>query len=233
MTKTLFLHIGTHKTGTTSIQAYLRDNAEAIERSGIAVRLENRANGESDANNMDFAHVILRESLMTGQRIRMGFPRQSLWTRVKFIRQFRRYLRSQDNKNVVVSAEALCFARTALERILVRACIASTGFRIKTILVKRNLDDWKSSWLNQLQKDAPVRAYLESTEIPDRIDKPWYFQFGAIVRFWQKFGNVIIICYDKEMQRCGSIIPAFLKTLNVTTNGNVEIFLNARHNVHQ
>lgn len=33
--KTIYLHIGTHKTGTTSIQNYLQDNIELLPASGI------------------------------------------------------------------------------------------------------------------------------------------------------------------------------------------------------
>ena len=35
--RTLFVHIGTHKTGTSSIQAFLRDQAAALQRCGIYV----------------------------------------------------------------------------------------------------------------------------------------------------------------------------------------------------
>lgn len=58
MKKTLFLHIGVHKTGSTSIQAFAQRQRDALARQGLHVV---RAGQTPDGNHVSLAHALPRD----------------------------------------------------------------------------------------------------------------------------------------------------------------------------
>lgn len=52
--KTLYVHIGTHKTGTTSIQAFLREHADALLACGVYVPASTTLYAQSGHHNIGF-----------------------------------------------------------------------------------------------------------------------------------------------------------------------------------
>ena len=67
--KRVFLHIGTHKTGTTAIQAFLMKNEQGLRQQGILFPVSGRP--ERDAS-VGFGHHLLARSLTGGHGIEVG-----------------------------------------------------------------------------------------------------------------------------------------------------------------
>lgn len=79
----LFLHVGTHKTGTTSFQAYLLDNRARIRSQGVAVATEKHPKLGLMANCFSLPNTVLRPALMTIARMTGTAKNPGLWQRTK------------------------------------------------------------------------------------------------------------------------------------------------------
>ena len=112
MPRTIFLHAGKHKTGSTSIQHYLADNAEFLANLGLAT-VENifeivpKRKATAMVNCFDIAHCIIRPELNTP--IRLRYPELAAPTleqqRLRALRINER-LMAKPGHALIISAEA-------------------------------------------------------------------------------------------------------------------------------
>jgi succinoglycan biosynthesis protein ExoM len=65
----LVLHLGTHKTGTTSIQHFMSSNREALKRQGILYPDSKPFFGGSSQAHHEFAHAVARDAIGGDRRI--------------------------------------------------------------------------------------------------------------------------------------------------------------------
>lgn len=225
MRKTLIFHIGTHKTGTTSLQSCLRENHEYLKSCGIFVRMEDRGPPHAKANNQDLAHAFLRRNLASGYRLTTG-AKHTIFVQLKRAWRFRRQLKKLDSSCCVVSAEAFCFARTRWEQLLLRLCTMYTGYDVKVIVVRRSKEGWQRSWNNQLMKNPRIKAHFDQHDYPTRIDKSWYYEFDKILEFWNGVGDVAVVDYEEALKNDGSVIPSILRLIGAPEGLQQPAFLN-------
>lgn len=196
---TLWLHIGTHKTGSTSIQKALREKENPLNDRGIALY------GESNA--WELSHTFLRPSLMTPMR---ASGKAVVPKNVTDISKTRRHLRNMRGTygDMIISAEAFCFMREALEGYAIKSIVTRGFSQVNIVVAFRNVTDWKASHNDQLEKYGLLE---QQNALPEaqRTNGEWYYDHAAIRTFWSTIGDVTVLDYDAEVDKAGSILPGF------------------------
>ncbi|RME17662.1 MAG: hypothetical protein D6801_02920, partial [Alphaproteobacteria bacterium] len=197
--KNLYLHVGTHKTGTTSFQKSLRANRAGLIRQGFfpfGVRFKTGGKPRKRLSYHAFSltHIILRPELAGNRRASLGLdtaPEAVAELRARLLRR----LRAREEESIIVSAESLCFLRTPEEKGELQRFLADVGRAVKVVLVFRNEADWRASWTNQLTKNRPEGSRGRRGDRPDaqRLNGEWYYDKPAIIAFWKDIGELTIL----------------------------------------
>ena len=176
----LILHIGPHKTGTSSFQHWLRDNAATLAEVGLAVPVDLL---NANANGAPLAHALL------------AAPKDRTSAQSDLVTRFEQFCAAHPTSSVILSAERLSqllFSdrigedgksiresdrQKEQEALRVHAALASLGFdRIDIILLIRDQVGFlTSAYVQQLKTmnarwdfatrplpDMPVRRYVDS-----------------------------------------------------------------------
>ena len=201
--KRAIVHIGTHKTGSTSLQYWLTENAEELARThGLGVYRPIHPNGRELAlwcASPDRSIPTIRE---------IPEWRSDTWREQSF-----GHIRSEverDDEVVIFSNETLSLMRSPHELENLRALLAPR--EVDIVLVTRRREDFLRSWREQLTRDGfalssdPTSfAYLEHDS--------WLVDYDEIVSANSRvFGadRVHRVDYDDAMTRYASIIPAVM-----------------------
>ncbi len=216
--KKIYLHIGKHKTGSTSIQQYIDRNRSFLAENKIFV-LDNsvsdlvRKRIIVPTNCTSIAHIAIRNNLQTQIRIRNLDIQRHFLKKIKDAIIMNGRLHSVIATNIIISAEAFSFMRTFHERLILR--IMFKGFSVHPIFFSRNADDWLTSWRGQLKKLMIKNNINESISntIFDFRENSWLTDDKAIVRTFGK--NTRVISYEHALNEHGSVIPAFLSFLDL------------------
>lgn len=224
----LFLHAGTHKTGTTSIQFLLAENRQKIAEAGMRVIVDPPSATGHATNCASIAHAFVRQRLWTPSR--MGNPGKMQFGDALAIQHFLRQMQARGFDSAILSAEALCYLRTQEELDSLRACLAKLDCEVVPLVYLRNTQDWRASWSAWLNKLDYVQAFRQRQPDQFRLLDDWYFDRRAICAFWSQVGATpMFIDYDKVMAQHGSVIPSFLRITGLpATLDNGRYFLNQR-----
>ncbi len=215
----LHLHFGTHRTGSTSIQAYLAANAGFLASKGIAVVRDFDPVGDPgarvllDTNCFRIAHVAIRPSLVTPKRIEGVCPVLSSEDQKAAAKAVNAALRAMPEDAAVLSAEAFSFLRTREEREVLD--LMFEGIAVHPVGFFRDKTDWLRSWQTQLKAyDQAVETTRESgAGVFDLSDTSWLLQHDDIRSFLGPKGNYQ--GYEDAIARRGSVVPAFLEALGL------------------
>lgn len=224
--RTLYLHVGTHKTGSTSFQQFLFDNRSYLTQHGVCPHIEGRPSSIQAGNSYEFAHYFVRSSLQTVVRAGTKAHVHSPSEFVRYVLAFRRHVANCPCPGYLVSAETLCFLRTPLERMKLRALAFALNARIIPIIVFRNERDWRASWQHQLDTVPFVRSILSDPKFT--VIDDWYFDRDEILRFWSRVGKVRVVDYDEAMKSDGDVIKSLLNTIDVPCPSDISYRLNQR-----
>lgn len=237
MRQTIFLHVGTHKTGTTAIQAYLSDNARKLKADGIFF-LQPRVTSvggeglERTSNPTQFVHHFLRPELLTS----------TMWRTRKHPERFRarvdectswitRKLSDKRDINHLLSTEALCYLRTEEEFQRISKYFADLNYDVQPIIVFRNEKDWRESFDAQMAKSNYKDCYAVEPDPMRRVDSDWYYDTDAIIAFWRRFAEPKIISYDDEMTKRGTIIPSVIEAIGMEAKSDLDRYFRNRRKV--
>ena len=198
---TLWLHVGTHKTGTTSIQRALRLREAALREVGLRLYPEENAWG--------LANLFIRAGLRTTPRVKQ-------MTQPPDLAEFRRELAAEhwqlDGADMIASSEEFCLLRETMEAHALLSTLGRKFARIVPILVLRNDADWRASRRDQLSKNG---MWDLQKALPDAAstDGEWYYDRPALLAFWRAIGELRVIDYDAAMAARGSILPQFAEAI--------------------
>lgn len=214
--KRLFLHIGTHKTGTTSFQHALAANEAVLAERGVALFWD----GPNKLAAHRTADALLRRELFTGYRYRRrGQAVLTEENRAAFRARVAREIAALPERDVVLSAEGFSFLHGTDDAARAAAFLRETGRAPVILWVDRKLADWRRSWRGQLAKTPEMAEEIEGLTDAERPDGDWYFQPGRIAAFWRDLGRVERIDYDAAMAAEGSILPALLEAMELSPEG--------------
>ncbi len=223
--RTLYIHVGTHKTGTTSLQQYLFDHQETLKRSKFKLITETHRNYGEIASCMGFAHSILRNGLQTVARMIGAMSASTSFRSFISRRRLRRMLRRlPENSSAILSSEALSFARTAEETSRLRKIFLGLDLRIISVVCFRNESDWRLSWENELHTWSD-RMHQNFGDEMDDIRGDWYFDKKSILAFWQQFGDVRCVDFDQSVAEAGSVLPGLLTALDAPIASNLDPYV--------
>jgi hypothetical protein len=211
----LFMHVGTHKTGTTSIQVMLRENRKQIGAAGLKVIVDPPGVGDGQITNCNsIAHAFIRQNLWTPSRISGALPAK--FGDAGVIDYFLAQIQQGGFDNFVISAEVFCHLRTGEEGDLLAASLARLKCQVIPVIYLRNVRDWRDSWSAWLDHLDYVKVFRQEHADQFHLLDKGYFNPAAICDFWQSISPAaIFIDYDKAMMKQGSVIPSFLDILGL------------------
>jgi hypothetical protein len=209
---TLYLHIGTHKTGSTSLQRWLNQ-----QRNWLLQHHFSYYRGLHFPNN----HI---ECYLAAMRLnRDSFARQAIgefsahyYAEVK--QRLAIFAAQQPQQHKIISTEGLSLLRFEDELVLLKDLLSVFKADIKIILYLRDKSSYLASYRAQLAK-KPGR--LPSNEFWSALyvaEDTWLTDYDSLIKAYAgAFGmeNLTIIDYDQQMAEYGDIIPAFVNALNL------------------
>jgi len=217
----LFVHIGTHKTGTTSFQHWLlRHETELRARFGLGVYHGAFPNNRE----VGLACASPDRSLPT-----RGIPQ---WVDPEWRSHVGELVAEQlgRNEDLILSSEALSFLRSTAE--VENLARMVDGRDVWILVALRDRADFLRSWAGHLQrdryklsKDPRSFAYVE----PDS----WLADYDVLLSaYGAVFGNerVRTIDYDAAIAQDGSVIPALMREV-VGPDASIPDWHDARKNV--
>lgn len=221
---TLYLHIGTQKTGSTSIQSVLGTHKRYLRTIGYHVHTQGIRGRQATLNRL--AMTVLRNDLRTKARqLHKGGRRDaSAWARALARLNIMRQFRTSGCDTAIMSSEMFCYARTEDERKCFQTLFA--GFDVRPVVVFRKDADWRASWRNQLTHGV----WAKNPRLdPTQLLEDWYFDKDAIREFWSDFGPLTEIDYDAALETSGSVVPSILGAFGITDiPPDLDDWLNAR-----
>lgn len=220
MQKTLYIHIGHYKTGTTALQVFCsRHQAMLAEKHGLdypSVRIHN-------AKHSGYAFALYKaagvETLMHG--FADPTPPEPVWA------ELFDHVRASPHPKTIISSEELMrvgqFPKAA-ERL--KAIIADTaqGIDIRIIVYLRAPQSHLKSWHNQLVKmGQPVADFNNALE--GAIEAIHYDYAQALAPWSQIFGakNIDIRRYPETYERPGDLVLDFMAALGVKLGPQVPL----------
>lgn len=208
MQQRIVLHIGTHRTGTTSLQRFLRGSSRLLDRIGHvypAGRFVAAAHPELHVATMrDDRSSPIRDRFRPPSRAVLA---AELTTWIRGVRE------ANPDKVPIFSTEGLSYLRHADEVEALRALFGDADVRI--VLYLRDRGSFLESY----------RRFLAANSIPPSGDprsyryiRPdtWLVDYNALVEAYAGvFGmaNMTILVYEAEQARYGGTVRSFFRTL--------------------
>jgi hypothetical protein len=226
------LHIGTHRTGTTSFQAALHASAASLASHGVHVFQSGLTKRTGWSHEL--ALISLRSEL--NFPLRLMFPDSSLPSMQSQMLQDCISQMQSPARRVVASHEALSFIRTRQE--VERLVEALDGRVCKVVCVLRDAESFLQSWKNQLAKTrlATSSAHFESFMNTDPAS--WIVDWDELIGAYAGvLGReaVTVLDYERETRNHGTMITAVWSACGLpeTLRPNHRAqWLNASHRVN-
>jgi hypothetical protein len=209
LSRTLFVHIGTHKTGTTSIQNFLRHHATRLNECGIFVPASGTLNEESGHHNIAWE---MRQDRRYDRRLG-GVD--ELIRELKTCAQNTAVISSEDFEYLVqYPSELKAFDKR----------IEDAGFSTNYIVYFRERDSYARSLYCELEVSRLVGNFDELKRSIEklgfvRVDGDLYYEFryDLFIQNWEKIlgPKIRAYSYDDAVQGTG-LLPSFLSTIGAS-----------------
>jgi hypothetical protein len=208
----LYLHIGTEKTGTTSVQKFFRTNRERLARNGILYPA-------TPGNENHTGLTVAAQKLARHGPLRKLKGVQS----VESAREFRSTLmeelaaefRGGPYKTVVMSGEH-CSSRLLDDKEVqwLKDYLSPFFETIKIVVYIRRQDDFLLSTYSTSVKSGSIR---ELAAPPERLVEARYNHWELLSRWARIFGREHIVCrkYEKSALKSGDIVDDFLAVAGI------------------
>lgn len=190
----VIIHIGTHKTGSTSLQAVLHHNRRQMRRQGI----EYYEGTRSKKNHYDLNLAVMRGGVETFANFdRAKINQIELYNEVQ--EKIADQMRRSTAHTIVFSNEDLSYLRTKQECESLRALFTEQDIKFKILLVLRNKEDFLRSYKNQLLKD-PRRSPSPNKKSGLYVESDtWLLDFDELQRAYRSvFSDVVTIAYSEQ-----------------------------------
>lgn len=224
MEKTLYLHIGTPKTGTTSIQHFCYNNREALLENGFLYpEFPFVYSNKGKYRNGLFLEAVFFDNEGTRQK------EQEEENFIKGLEMLKELFKTHNN--IILSDEGIwtaCFNRKRGRPLMRRLKEAAekAGYNIKIIVYLRRQDDFLLSWYNQIIKhNITSKNTLTWEEYFDNYNK--YIKldyFNCLKKLEHIFGkeNIIARRFDKNYFKNNSLVSDFLDIFGITKDSGFQ-----------
>ncbi len=225
MDKTLYLHIGTPKTGTTSLQHFCYDNSDILTKKGYHYPEFNfKYPNKGLARNGLFLEATCFDACGIRQKEQ---ETQNFYSGMAELRKL-----FDIHNNIILSDEGIwtaCFNRKRGMPLMrkLQAEAQDAGYTVKIIVYLRRQDDFLLSWYNQLIKHSiTVKNTLSWEEYFSNYDTYLKLDYYSCLKKLEKlFGreNIIVRRFDKKYLKGRSIIPDFLNIFGIELDDSFHI----------
>jgi hypothetical protein len=203
----LYLHIGTEKTGTTSIQKFFRSNRELLRRRGVLYPV---TPGNENHTGLTVAALELARHGPLRKIRGIHSPEEARKFRADFVDQLAGEFQVGEFHTVVMSGEH-CSSRLLDDGEVqwLKDFLSRHFEQIKIVVYIRRQDDYLlSTYSTAVKSGATVPLQIPGEEtIENRYD-----HWRLISRWARIFGRENIICrkYEKSALRSGDVVEDFL-----------------------
>lgn len=219
------LHIGLHKTGTTSLQAFLRDHEHELQAVGARF-----PRGLLQLNcHFELPLALMRTDRYSPSRLKGDDWRDPDW-RFDLVQQVTDDLRAHPDELTILSCEELSLLRFDDELAQLRQIVGDADI----VVYLRDPRLWLASLRAEQEKigfgrspDPNAYNYLE----PDS----WIADHQARVNSWRRhFSRVRVYNHDTCLAEDGSVIPAFCRHIGIATPADAgDYWLNKRGTINE
>ena len=220
------LHIGTEKTGSTSIQRFLLNNREALHATGVHV-CTSAGNGNNRAMPAAFISDNIEDDFINQNNLQDADTRKA-WKREACESITAEVLQAKQSADVfVVSSEHFHSRLVKTEDILELHAFLSPLFdEIKVVCYLRRQDRMSVSRYSQSLKAGFVRyRFFRPDVTPQCHDLPLYFDFQALLDRWAHvFGeeNIVPRIYSHDALVNGDVLDDFLHVTGIEHAGAIK-----------
>jgi hypothetical protein len=219
----LFIHIGDHKTGTTSIQAFLRRQAGELASAGIAVPTTGTYSEESGHHNLAFQLIGDRRWNQSHGGL------DELVAELRCCRQPQAAMSCEDFSLLVAHPEGLKRLESTLQ---------AEGHTLSWLMFLRRVDDYSES----LYCELTLHGYQPRFGYPGFVlnfllhgrYRSKFCDYDAFVREWRRLSvsPLHLFDYDQAVSD-GGVLPHFLAAIGAPASLIEDSFahpvLNRRH----
>ena len=201
MGKTLFLHVGLQKTGTTTIQTFLTQNQALLAEHGWVYPDPTKVRIGLDGHN--HGHLAL---CLTGYWRDAGYQlsRKEAWGEL-------RDLYFESDGHLLISTEALSTPQIVPHVRFIKKMLR--GIEVKVIIYLRRQDIFVQSVYKERLKGNEGREFQRAYE---EGDYRRLLDFDAILDHWQRYigkENIIVRVFERGQLVKGDVLEDFLHTI--------------------
>lgn len=223
--KTLYLHIGTPKTGTTSIQHFCRHNEKVLASKGVCYPLFDfkYPSSGNTRNGLFLQNAYYNENKERDESVEQSYFEQGS---KKLKELFEVY------DNIVLSDEGIwqtAFVRKRGKNTIprIKQMAEEGNYQVKVIVYLRSQEEYAVSWWNQLIKHSRTTANKVSwayykKHISMYVGLDYY---ANLMQLADAFGqdNIIVRRFDKEYFKNGRLLDDFLAIIGLDYTDEFEV----------
>ncbi|SDB21775.1 hypothetical protein [Eubacterium oxidoreducens] len=224
--KTLYIHIGTPKTGTTAIQNFCHNNEEVLHKKGYDYPILYTYYGRAKVRNAQFLHLTIYNRDTTDKKDRdIAEENRRITEGMQTIASlFETY------HNIILSDEGLWKATQKRRASLweeLKEHGEKHGYQVKVIVYLRRQDEFVESWYNQrikheLEQNNTLTWEEYSRDKEKNCSPDYYQRIKAIERVLGK-ENIIVRRYNFAEFKNGMIQADFLDAIGLEWTDEYEI----------
>ncbi|NOR87726.1 MAG: hypothetical protein GQ527_08970 [Bacteroidales bacterium] len=210
-----YLHIGTEKTATTSIQHFLSNNKELLSQLGYIFPNDKGSNHTylATASAESFDKV---KDLLIYQNIEKNTTQKGFYKEVKEYLMSLCEQQNSESKKLILSNEHCSSRLTTLQEIKqLKDLLSAVATQTKVIIYLRKQDDYITSLYSTYIKIGGTETFQNFLKYKE---KEYRYNYEKILGLWTEvFGteNIIIRLYEKESFFEGNIVLDFLKIIGI------------------
>lgn len=224
-----FIHIGQHKTGTTSIQHYLKENRLELAQRGLY--FADSLAGENSPSHFILNIFALKENRYSSMKEKFLATHSTEWfNHLKYslpLEIAAHYKRAKDRgcTDIIWSNEGLYLLNSLEEYEKLKQLFEKHSTEILCICCFREIESYKASYRQQLKKQGIQHSEIEDS-YKNMNDDSWLFNYQRKKELLKNsFENTILFEYERNgmiekfMQCIGyPINTKNIPRLNITKN---------------
>lgn len=216
MKKTLYLHVGQHKTGTSTIQSFMWRNRERMEKNGILYP----DIGMAGPTHADFALSLpgKRTEMLERMFSQAATERSSRYQSYQgensdnLFARLGQYIDDTDCSRILLSSE--CFMEWVSPADIRALTDRHCACPVKVVIFLRSQVEWIQAVFNQVVKDPGIRYGGELRALPqmDMLD------YESMLHDWAAvFGesNIIVRPYTPSIDGAGGVLDDIFSILGI------------------
>lgn len=210
--KTIYMHIGLHKTGTTSIQHFLQANREEI----LAHGYDFYQGIDLPENHVELHLAAMRVDRESGYKNRTGFIASPEYYKMTQERVCE-FVHKSSASRLIFSSEGISLLRHSDEMDALKRLFPTA--HIEIIVFLRDPSEYLRSFAKQIRKDPnTLPKVITSDSFAYTEPDSWLIDYEERLKwFYLAFGrdNVHVVDYDASVRTQGNVIPSFLAAIGI------------------